>query len=119
MMDEPNAEPLVVTDENFGALLIQGLQEALAFERGEIAVRVRIRSNATMPPPPPYDAKRIQAVRRKLKLNQRDFASALNVSDKTVKAWEQGVKPPGSSALRLLEIIERHPEVLEQRGSVR
>ena len=41
----------------------------------------------------------------------RDFASALNVSDKTVKAWEQGIKPPGSSALRLLEIIERHPEV--------
>lgn len=111
-MDNPNTEPLVVTDENFGALLIQGLQEAIAFERGEITARVRIRSKATIPPPPPYDAKRIQAVRRKLKLNQRDFASALNVSDKTVKAWEQGVKPPSGSALRLLEIAETHPETL-------
>lgn len=111
-MGDPNTEPLVVTDENFGALLIQGLQEAVAFERGEITARVRIRSKATIPPPPPYDAKRIQAVRRKLNLNQRDFASALNVSDKTVKAWEQGVKPPNGSALRLLEIAETHPEAL-------
>jgi len=114
-MNDPKTEPLVVTDENFGALLIQGLEEAVAFERGEITARVRIRSRATIPPPPPYDAKRIQAVRRKLNLNQRDFASALNVSDKTVKAWEQGVKPPGSSALRLLEIIERHPEVIPMK----
>ncbi len=118
MMNDPTIEPLVVTDENFGALLIQGLQEAIAFERGEITARVRIRSKVAIPPPPPYDARRIQAVRRKLKLNQRDFASALNVSDKTVKAWEQGIKPPGGSALRLLEIIERHPTVLEEQGSI-
>lgn len=48
----------------------------------------------------------------KLNLNQRDFASAVNVRDKTVKAWEQGVKPPSGSALRLLEIAETHPEAL-------
>jgi putative transcriptional regulator len=89
------------------------LEEAVAFERGEITARVRIRSRAAIPPPPPYDAKRIQAVQRKLNFNQRDFVSALNVSVKTVKAWEQGIKPPGSSVLRLLEIIERHPEVIE------
>ena len=34
-MAKPDTEPLTVTDENFGALLIQGLKEALAFERGE------------------------------------------------------------------------------------
>lgn len=109
-MDDPNAESLVVTDENFGALLIQGLQEAVAYERGEISARVRIRSRAHVSPPPSYTAKRIQALRQRLQLNQRDFASALNVSDKTVKAWEQGVKPPSGSALRLLQIAERHPE---------
>jgi putative transcriptional regulator len=109
-MGDPNTEPLTVTEENFGALLIQGLKEAIAFERGEITARVRIRSRANVPPPPPYDAKRIQAVRQKLQMNQRDFASALNVSDKTVKAWEQGAKPPSGSALRLLQIAESHPE---------
>ncbi len=109
-MDDPKIEPLVVTEENFGAVLIQGLQEAIAFERGEITARVRIRSHANVPPPPSYDAKRIQAVRQGLRLNQRDFANVLNVSDKTVKAWEQGVKPPSGSALRLLQIAERHPE---------
>jgi putative transcriptional regulator len=111
-MVDPNTEPLVVTDENFGALLIQGLQEAVAFERGEIAARVRIRSRANIPPPPLYDATRIRAIRQRLDLNQRDFASALNVSDKTVKAWEQGIKPPSGSALRLLQIAESHPETL-------
>jgi putative transcriptional regulator len=115
-MDTKNIERLEVTDENFGALLIQGLQEAVAFERGEITARVRIRSRAAIAPPPTYDAKRIQAVRRGLKLNQRDFASALNVSDKTVKAWEQGVKLPSGATLRLLQVIERQPEVILAAG---
>jgi putative transcriptional regulator len=105
-------EPLEVTDENFGAVLITGVKEAIAFERGEIAARVRIRSRGTAPPPPNYDAERVRAVRRKMLLSQRGFASVLNVSDKTVKAWEQGIKPPSGPALRLLEIAETHPEVL-------
>jgi putative transcriptional regulator len=115
---DTQSEPLEVTAENFGSVLIAGVKEAIAFERGEITARVRIRSRGTAPPPPNYDAERVRAVRRKMLLSQRDFASVLNVSDRTVKAWEQGVKPPSGPALRLLEIAETHPEVLmETNGS--
>jgi putative transcriptional regulator len=36
----------------------------------------------------------------------------LNVSVKTVQAWEQGVRKPSDAALKLLAIAEKHPEVL-------
>lgn len=73
-------EPLVVTDENFGAVLIAGLKEAIAFERGELAARVRVRhrtpADATVHAPPTYDAPRVRAVRQRLALSQEMFARA-------------------------------------------
>lgn len=114
MMNQDN-EPVEVTDENFGALLIQGVKEALAFERGEGPARVRVRHAVAppLPPPPTYNAAQIRALRVRLGFNQRAFASALNVSDKTVKAWEQGINTPSGPSLRLLEIAERHPDALK------
>jgi putative transcriptional regulator len=106
-------EPIIVTDENFGELLIQGARQALAYTRGDkTKARVRIRSRSIEPPPPPaYDADAIRALRIRLGLSQRAFADVLNVSDKTVKAWEQGVNAPSGPASRLLEIVASHPEV--------
>lgn len=85
-------------------------------------IRVRMRAATepvlTMPPPEAYDAARIHRVRVRLGLTQQHFANALNVSDKTVKAWEQGINAPGGPALRLLQIAEQQPEVLTRtRGS--
>ncbi len=113
-------EPIVVTDENFGDLLIQSAGDALAHARGDTTKgRVRIRSRITPPPPPPaYDADAIRALRMRLGFSQRALANALNVSDKTVKAWEQGVNTPSGPALRLLQLVESRPEafgvVIEQ-----
>jgi putative transcriptional regulator len=45
-------------------------------------------------------------------LSQAVFADALNVSRETVRAWEQGKREPGGATLRLLEVAERHPEVI-------
>ncbi len=105
---------IIVTDENFGDLLIQAAEEALAYTRGDKScARVRMRSKAVSPPPPPtYDAERIRAIRLRLRLNQRNFAEALNVSSKTVKAWEQGINTPSGPALRLLQVVDEHPETL-------
>lgn len=117
MIDNRDVEPIEVIEENFGDLLIQGAQEALAYVRGEKSkARVRMRPKAIPTPalaaPPAYDAERIRALRIQLMMRQDDFAHALNVSDKTVKAWEQGVSTPSGPSLRLLQIIETHPEVL-------
>ncbi len=109
-------EPLEVTDENFGAVLIAGLKEAIAFERGELPARVRVRHrtpiDVTIHAPPTYDAPRVRAVRQRLALSQEMFARALNVSDQTVRAWEQGLRPPSGPSLRLLELAEEYPAAL-------
>lgn len=120
MTKNTNLEPLEVTDENFGDLLTQSAKDALAYVRGDKAkARLRVRTPIAptiAPPPEPYDAKRIHDLRIRLGLRQGDFARALNVSDKTVKAWEQNQNPPSGPALRLLQIADEHPEVLDLRS---
>jgi putative transcriptional regulator len=32
----------------------------------------------------------------------------------TIRDWEQGRKQPGSAAITLLKVAEKHPEVLEE-----
>lgn len=44
--------------------------------------------------------------------SQAKFAAALGVSKRTLEQWEQGRRKPSGAAKRLLEIAERHPEVL-------
>lgn len=47
-----------------------------------------------------------------LPCSQAVFAMMLNISPKTVQAWEQGSREPGDAALKLLTIAKKHPEVL-------
>jgi putative transcriptional regulator len=101
----------------FGDALIGALEEAVAFERGELAgVRVdRVELTARdvqVQPPPTYSAARIRAVRRRLSLSQQVFAELLSASPSTVRAWEQGQREPDGTARRLLQVAERCPEAL-------
>jgi putative transcriptional regulator len=87
----------------------QSLRDALAFERGrEVDLRVRkipARPKAMKP-------EEIRQVRESLNASQAVFASFLCVSTKAVQAWEQGVRRPQSTALRLLDIARKNPAVL-------
>jgi putative transcriptional regulator len=109
-----------VTSENFGELLIQGLHEALAVERGEAVAARRVRRVATVReasvlPPREYDAQGVQGVRERLGLSQAVFARVLNSSAETVKAWEQGKRAPDGMALALLQVADEHPQALMSR----
>jgi DNA-binding transcriptional regulator YiaG len=118
---------------SFGQRLIESLDDALAYERGELAARTRTYERrgeewvlasdevvagkprrearvTRIAPPPTYDAARIRAIRDQLRFSQRVFAAALNVSPQTVRAWEQGARIPDGPTLRLLEIAEETPE---------
>ncbi len=55
-----------------------------------------------------------QVVRVRLNsgLSQAQFAAALGVSKRTLEQWEQGRRKPSGAAKTLLQIAERHPEVL-------
>ena len=47
-----------------------------------------------------------------MRLSQPVFADLLNVSPETVKSWEQGKNYPAGAAVRLLQVAEKHPEIV-------
>lgn len=85
--------------------LKKGLEEALAYTEGKITLK----SEFIEIPEPPYEykAKDIKRIREAGNYSQGIFAKILNVSIKTVQAWESGARVPSHSALRLLEIMDK------------
>ena len=87
----------------------ESLRDAIRLERGR-AVDLRV---TEMPARPKLmKPEEIRQVRESLNASQAVFASFLCVSTKAVQAWEQGVRRPRSTALRLLDIAKRNPAVL-------
>ena len=98
-------------DEAFSEL-VGGLQQVLAIERGEKKDGYQETIREVPPPPKPRTRKDIAEVRNNLGHSQRVFAHLLNVSTKTVQAWEQGAREPSDAALKLLAVAEKYPDVL-------
>ena len=100
-----------------GEEIIAGLREAIAFQRGKLrGARVThvplIASAVRVKPAPRYTGARVARLRARLALSQTVFAKALNVSAETVRSWEQEKRVPDGAALRLLQVAERHPDVI-------
>ncbi len=106
----PKANKRYMSDEDFAELLTS-LNEAAAHAKGE-PNNCRVTEIAVPPQPKRRSKANIVALRRRLNYSQVMFARALNVSPKTVQAWEQGLRVPSDAALKLLAIAEKHPEVL-------
>ena len=99
-----------VSDETF-AELMESAEQALAYERGEHK-GYRVTQVAVPKPPQPMSSREIAGLRKRLNYSQSVFARVLNVSTKTVQAWEQGARVPSDAALKLLTIAKNRPEVL-------
>ena len=99
-----------MSDEAF-ADLKSAMEDALAFERGE---RRNLKVTRIQAPrrPKAMSPKDIARIRQRLNCSQAVFAMMLNISPKTVQAWEQGSREPGDAALKLLTIAKNHPEIL-------
>ncbi len=95
-------------DEDFQELLTS-VQQAIEHHQG---LRHDLRTTILPMPPKPMDAVEIGALRERIGLSQRVFAMALNVSIKTVQAWESGARVPDGGNLKLLRLGEAHPEVV-------
>jgi putative transcriptional regulator len=99
-----------------GEILIEGLKEAIAYQRGELT-NVRVHTvevtarKAHVERPPWYPPFLIREIRHRLSVSQAIFAEMLGVSASSVRAWEQGKREPDGPARRLLQIAETHPEV--------
>ncbi|MFY9692052.1 MAG: hypothetical protein WA369_16715 [Candidatus Acidiferrales bacterium] len=87
----------------------RSLSDALAYEHGQA---VDLRATEVPAPPKPMKPEEIRHVRESLNASQVVFARFLCVSTKAVQAWEQGLRRPQSTALRLLDIAKRNPKVL-------
>jgi putative transcriptional regulator len=61
----------------------------------------------------------IVALRRFVKLTQKEFARALEISVHTLRNWEQGRRKPEGPAIALLKIAARHPRIVREAAGVK
>lgn len=82
--------------------LKQGLEEAIAYEKGQGKARVK---TYMILPIKEYSGAEIRDIRMKAGMTQNVFAAYMGVSKKTVEAWECGRTHPTGPVFRLLDIL--------------
>lgn len=60
-------------------------------------------------PASPVSPDTVRALRAKLRMSQSVFAQTLEVSVKSVQAWERGTGTPAGAARRLMSLFEQYP----------
>lgn len=94
-------------DIDFFAGIMEGLHEALAYEKGQAAaetfVRKRLLPNVN-----------VAEVRSGLSMTQRAFAELLGVSRRTVEAWEAGKSTPTPTAKKLMFLIQEDHTLVQK-----
>lgn len=99
----------------FDAETLVGSVEALAAHvRGERKLTLRSRAMALPEPIGPLRPKDVAAIRRQLNVSQSVFAALLNVPKVTAISWEKGRRKPTGAALRLLDLVRKKPEILQE-----
>ncbi len=88
-----------------GQRVIEGLEEAIAWSRGENG-QVRV----TRVGVPKVD---VRKVRRQMGLSQTQFATKFGFPAATLRNWEQGRAAPDAPTRVLLAVIAKHPEAVE------
>lgn len=91
-------------------LMHKGAQEAIkAFNSGK-----KLTFDTVILPEPPKEMAAVEIIklRKKLNASQRVFANFLNVSVKTVQAWEHQQNHPNGASLRLLQLVDKDPAIL-------
>lgn len=88
--------------------LLRSMREALAHARG----RLTLKTTKVPRPARKMSPAGIARLRRTLKASTPVFAAYLNVTPDTVRSWEKNRRQPSGSALRLLQIAEKQPEIL-------
>lgn len=91
--------------------IIGSFEEAIADRKGK---KTKVQKRVVLVP----TNVDIKAVRRKLKMSQRQFADRFGFSLGTLQNWERGHRRPEGAARILLTVISQRPEaVLEALAS--
>ena len=106
-------EKLGLGEKTVGQEIIEGLKEAIEFQKGKKTLRTQ---TVTVPPPAKeWSRQEIVHIRKEIfDMSQAVFASLLNASAATIRAWEQGLKKPSAVANRLLELAAFDPSMFER-----
>lgn len=91
--------------QTVGESIIQGLNEAIAWTRGETGG-----ARVTLVHVPEVD---VRKVRTKMGLSQSEFATKFGLPPATLRNWEQGRSRPDAPTRVLLAVIAKHPEAVE------
>jgi DNA-binding transcriptional regulator YiaG len=92
--------------------MIADFTEAKKYRAGK---KAKVRVSRVAFEPVELKPAEICKVRVRLGFSQPQFAEFLCTSDGTVRSWEQDLRKPQSSALRLLAIAKEKPAVLLRR----
>ena len=84
--------------------IIKGMEEALAFAKGE-------KNGAVVHIPEEINVRRI---RKKLKMSQSVFADYFGVNLRTIQDWEQGRRVPTGAAKNFLFVIDQEPDAVRR-----
>ncbi|WP_295434715.1 helix-turn-helix domain-containing protein [uncultured Thiodictyon sp.] len=90
---------VVPTGEEIGLKLLQSVRE----------MKARTFARTTE-----IDVNDVVQARQGTGLSQSEFASALNISKRTLQEWEQGRRTPSGAAQALIRIARKHPEVVRE-----
>jgi len=71
------------------------------------AITMRKFDQLCLPPVKTYEPHEIKQIRLRSRVSQAVFAAYLNVSKTSVASWESGEKKPGSTAVKLLNLVDR------------
>ena len=88
-----------------GKRILEGMEEALAYARGEDVPGIRVHYVEIESVDP-------KAIRRRLKLTQQQMAGFLGTSTSGYRKWEQGERTPSGAARTLWRVMEREPEAV-------
>ncbi len=91
---------------NVGREVEAALEEVVAHVRGEIDLPCRILDDPS--------ARRILAIRKRMKLSRQKFADRFGLDARALQDWEQGRRVPDRAARVLLTVIDRDPEAVER-----
>lgn len=56
----------------------------------------------------------VALARRKVNLTQVEFAKMLNISRRTLEAWEQGKRNPSGAAKTLIKLCIQNPDAIKE-----
>ena len=91
--------------------IMQGLNEAIDYEKGNVKARTETLSVA---PLPNIESNDVKNIRLSLNMTQVVFAKVIGVSVKTVEAWESGINTPSGIARRMLSLLKADPSLPEK-----